>query len=110
MTAQQKGLILALLVAVAMRPVLALAGTQLATPIEATPLLSLAEPAPTLPRFGLSREQFRFLPAPDYVVIGGRPSIEVILPSGRIRAPEKANLNGEGGLRRAATGEGKRRG
>jgi len=55
MTTQQKGLILALLVAVAMRLVLALAGTQLATPIEATPLLSLAAPAPTPPRIGLSR-------------------------------------------------------
>ena len=79
MTAQQTGLILALLVAVAMRPVLVLASTQLATPIEATPLLSLAEPAPTPPRIGLSRKQFRFLPTPDYVVIGDRPSIEVIL-------------------------------
>ena len=110
MTTQQKGLILALLVAVAMRPVLALAGTQLATPIEATPLLSLAEPAPTPPRIGPSQGPFCFLPAPDSVVIGGRPLIEVILPSGRNRPPEKANLNGEGGLTRAATGEGKRRG
>jgi hypothetical protein len=77
---QQNRLCLALLVAYAMQWSPALAETPAPPPIESPAAPPSTEPAPAPKQPRPSPEQLRFLPAPDSVVIGRRPQIEVTLP------------------------------
>lgn len=75
------GVLLVVLVACASRSPSALAEMPSAAPSQPGPVppsTEAAPPAPKQPR--PSPEQFRFLPAPESVVIGRRPQIEAIFP------------------------------
>ena len=81
MTRLRKGALLVVLVACASQSPSALAETPsaaLSQPGPVPPSTEAAPPAPKQPR--PSPEQFRFLPAPESVVIGRRPQIEAIFP------------------------------
>ena len=81
MTRLRKGALLVVLVACASQSPSALAETPSAAPSQPGPAPPTAmEPAPAPKQPRPSPEQFRFLPAPESVVIGRRPQIEAIFP------------------------------
>ena len=82
MTRLRRGALLVVLAACASQSPSALAETPSAAPSQpglAPPAAMEPAPAPMQPR--PSPEQFRFLPAPESVIIGRRPQIEAIFPS-----------------------------
>lgn len=81
MTRLRKGVLLVVLVACASQSPSALAETPSAAPSQPGPVPPSTEAAPPPPKQPRpSPEQFRFLPAPESVVIGRRPQIEAIFP------------------------------